>query len=165
MRTAFDFSPLMRSTIGFDRVSRLLDAAARVDEANASYPPYNIEKSGDDKYRITMAVAGFAPDQLDVQVKENVLLITGKAREEQADVQYLHRGIAARAFERRFELADTIKVVKAAFENGLLHVELVREVPEAKKPRQIAIETRAVAPAGQLPAGQLPAPQIEHRAA
>lgn len=155
MRSAFDFSPLMRSTIGFDRVSRLLDAAARVDEAAPAYPPYNIEKAGDDKYRITMAVAGFAPDQLDVTVNENVLVIAGKGRDDKADVQYLHRGIAARAFERRFELADTIKVVNASFENGLLHVDLVREVPEAKKPRQIAIET------GAVPAG----PQIEHQAA
>ncbi|RJF89051.1 heat-shock protein [Oleomonas cavernae] len=155
MRTAFDFSPLMRSTIGFDRVSRLLDAAARVDEAAFSYPPYNIEKSGDDRYRITMAVAGFAPEQLEVTVKENVLYITAKGREDKAETQYLHRGIAARAFERRFELADTIKVVNASFENGLLHVDLVREVPEAKKPRQITIETRA------NPA----APQIEHQAA
>ncbi|MFA5119552.1 Hsp20 family protein [Zavarzinia sp.] len=154
MRTAFDFSPLMRSTIGFDRVSRLLDAAARTDEATGGYPPYNIEKSGNDRYRITMAVAGFAPEQLDVTVKENVLVIAGKAREEKEGVEYLHRGIAARAFERRFELADTIKVVNAAFENGLLHVELVREVPEAKKPRQISIETRA----------QAQAPQIEHAA-
>jgi molecular chaperone IbpA len=155
MRTAFDFTPLMRSTIGFDRVSRLIDAAARVDETAFSYPPYNIEKSGDDRYRITMAVAGFAPEQLDVTVKENVLYITAKGREDKAETQYLHRGIAARAFERRFELADTIKVVNASFENGLLHVDLVREVPEAKKPRQISIETR-VAPA---------APQIEHQAA
>ncbi|MCF4165274.1 Hsp20 family protein [Zavarzinia compransoris] len=155
MRSAFDFSPLMRSTIGFDRVSRLLDAAARVDEAATSYPPYNIEKAGEDKYRITMAVAGFAPDQLDVTVNENVLVIAGKGREDKAEVQYLHRGIAARAFERRFELADTIKVVNASFENGLLHVDLVREVPEAKKPRQIAIET------GAAVAG----PRIEHQAA
>lgn len=153
MRSAFDFSPLMRSTIGFDRVSRLLDSAARMDEAANSYPPYNIEKSGEDQYRITMAVAGFAPEALDVTVTENMLVITGKAREDKAGVEYLHRGIAARAFERRFELADTIKVVNASFENGLLHIELAREVPEAKKPRQIAIETRAVA------AG----PQIEHQ--
>ena len=145
MRSAFDFSPLMRSTIGFDRVSRLLDAAARVDEATASYPPYNIEKAGVDKYRITMAVAGFAPEQLDVTVKENVLVIAGKAREEKGEVQFLHRGIAARAFERRFELADTIKVVNASFENGLLHVDLVREMPEAKKPRQIEIQTPVAA--------------------
>ena len=153
MRSAFDFSPLMRSTIGFDRVSRLLDSAARMDEAANSYPPYNIEKAGEDRYRISMAVAGFAPDTLTVTVNENMLVIAGKAREDKAGVEYLHRGIAARAFERRFELADTIKVVNASFENGLLHIELVREVPEAKKPRQIAIETRAVAVG----------PQIEHQ--
>jgi len=154
MRSAFDFSPLMRSTIGFDRVSRLLDSAARMDEAANSYPPYNIEKAGEDRYRISMAVAGFAPDTLTVTVNENMLVIAGKAREDKAGVEYLHRGIAARAFERRFELADTIKVVNASFENGLLHIELVREVPEAKKPRQISIETRA----------QAQAPQIEHAA-
>lgn len=155
MRSAFDFSPLMRSTIGFDRVSRLLDAATRVDEATASYPPYNIEKAGDDRYRITMAVAGFAPEALAVTVNENMLVIAGKSRDEKTGVEYLHRGIAARAFERRFELADTIKVVNASFENGLLHVDLVREVPEAKKPRQIAIETQA----------PVAGPQIEHQAA
>lgn len=154
MRSAFDLSPLMRSTIGFDRAFRLLDAASRADDGSLNYPPYNIEKSGENTYRISMAVAGFAPEQLDVTVKENVLFVVGKPREDVSEVQYLHRGIAARAFERRFELADTIKVTGARFENGLLHVDLVREVPEAKKPRQIAIDA--------VPA---PAPQIEHQAA
>ncbi len=153
MRSAFDLSPLMRSTIGFDRAFRLLDAATRADEGALSYPPYNIEKSGENTYRISMAVAGFAPEQLDVTVKENVLVIVGKGRDDAAGTHYLHRGIAARAFERRFELADTIKVVGARFENGLLHVDLVREVPEAKKPRQIAIEAAE------------PAAQLEHQAA
>ncbi|WP_439815300.1 Hsp20 family protein [Zavarzinia sp. CC-PAN008] len=140
MRT-FDFSPLLRSTIGFDRVNRLLDAATRLDEQGVSYPPYNIEKSGENDYRITMAVAGFAPQDLDISVKENVLVISGKGREEREGSTYLHRGIAARGFERRFELADTIKVVGANIEHGLLHVSLVREIPEAKKPRQITIES------------------------
>lgn len=153
MRSAFDLSPLMRSTIGFDRAFRLLDAATRAEEGALNYPPYNIEKSGENTYRISMAVAGFAPEQLEATVKENVLYIVGKAREESAETQYLHRGIAARAFERRFELADTIKVVGASFENGLLHVDLVREVPEAKKPRQIAIEAVKSAP------------RLEHQAA
>lgn len=137
---AYDFSPLMRSTIGFDRLNRLMDFAAQVD-ANPGYPPYNIEKLGEEAYRITMAVAGFAEDELDVTVKENTLTITGQAKEEpgEQEVQYLHRGIARRAFERRFELADTIKVAGAALENGLLVVSLQRVIPEEKRPRTIQI--------------------------
>jgi molecular chaperone IbpA len=136
--TTLDFSPLFRSTIGFDRLSRLVDAAARSDSA-AGYPPYNIEVTGEDAYRLSMAVAGFAPSDLDVQVQENALIVTGKAQAEEDATRYLHRGIARRAFERRFQLADTIKVVGASFDNGMLHVELVREVPEAMKPRTIKI--------------------------
>jgi molecular chaperone IbpA len=136
--TTLDFSPLFRSTIGFDRLSRLVDSAARADSAS-TYPPYNIEKTGEDSYRLSMAVAGFAPSDLDVQVQENGLLITGKAQPETDASRYLHRGIARRAFERRFQLADTIKVVGASFDNGMLHVELVREIPEAMKPRTIKI--------------------------
>lgn len=139
---AFDIAPLLRSSIGFDNVNRLFDFASRLDEASLSYPPYNIEKHGEDAYRITMAVAGFRPDELDVTVKENSLTISGKAAEaqaEQAGVAYLHRGIARRAFERRFELADTVKVVGARFADGLLHIDLQREIPEAKKPRQVQI--------------------------
>jgi molecular chaperone IbpA len=132
----FDFSPLFRSTIGFDHLMRLADSAARVD--GASYPPYNIEITGENAYRLTMAVAGFAAEELDLTVKENELLVSGhSAKEEQA--QYLHRGLARRAFERRFQLADHIKVTGAALENGLLHVDLTREVPEAMKPRKIEI--------------------------
>lgn len=133
---ALDFSPLFRSTIGFDRLTRLADVAARGD---VSYPPYNIEKTGEDSYRLTMAVAGFGADDLEIRVHENALYVAGKAAAEDDGTRYLHRGIARRAFERRFQLADTIKVTGAGLDNGLLHVELVREVPEALKPRTIKI--------------------------
>lgn len=137
-----DFSPLMRATVGFDRLVNLLDASARVDEGALSYPPYNIEKTGDDDYRITMAVAGFGEDDLDVTVKENSLVIkAAKAKSEEAkEATYLHRGIATRSFERRFELADHIQVTGARLENGMLSIELTREVPEALKPRSIKID-------------------------
>ena len=135
----FDFSPLFRSTIGFDRLARLVDAATQVDSAAQAYPPYNIEKTGEDSYRLTMAVAGFARDEIDIVVQENTLFVTGKAQNEEENGRYLHRGIARRAFERRFSLADHLKVTGASLDNGLLHVDLVREVPEAMKPRQIAI--------------------------
>jgi molecular chaperone IbpA len=140
----FDFSPLFRSTIGFDRLGNLLDQAL-TDEA-VSYPPYNIEKTGEDAYRITMAVAGFGEDDINLVAQENVLNVSGKAKAANGEgTQYLHRGIAGRAFERRFQLADHIKVVGAQLVNGLLHIDLVREVPEAKRPRTIKIET-GVAP-------------------
>ncbi len=135
----FDFSPLFRSTIGFDRLTRLADAASRADNASAGYPPYNIEKTGEDAYRLTMAVAGFSADELDITVQENSLVVTGKATKEEEEGRYLHRGIARRAFDRRFSLAEHIKVVGASLENGMLHVNLVREVPEAAKPRKIEI--------------------------
>jgi molecular chaperone IbpA len=137
----FDFSPLFRSTIGFDRLTRLVDAATRVDSASLAYPPYNIEKTGEDAYRLTMAVAGFSPAELDITVQENTLLVTGKAQKEDDNGGYLHRGIARRAFERRFSLADHIKVVGASLDNGLLYVDVVHEVPEAAKPRAIKIGT------------------------
>ena len=149
-----DVTPLMRATVGFDRMMNLLDATSRVDESAVSYPPYNIEKTGDDTYRITMAVAGFGEGDLDVTVKENSLVV--KAAKEKAEdgesetpeprVRYLHRGIATRAFERRFELAEHIKVTGANLENGLLSIELAREVPEAKKPRTIKIGAPANQP-------------------
>ncbi|MGE5270462.1 MAG: Hsp20 family protein [Thiohalocapsa sp.] len=135
----FDFSPLFRSTIGFDRLARLVDSATRVDGA-PSYPPYNIEKTGEDSYRLTMAVAGFSQSELDITVHENTLFVTGKAQQDEGNGRYLHRGIARRAFERRFSLADHIKVSGASLDNGLLHVDLVREVPETMKPRQIKID-------------------------
>jgi len=137
----FDFSPLFRSTIGFDRLTRLIDAAARMDNSALAYPPYNIEKTGEDAYRLTMAVAGFSQDEIDVTVHENSLLVTGKAKKEDENGRYLHRGIARRTFERRFSLADHIKVVGASLVNGMLHVDLVHEVPEEAKPRKIAIGT------------------------
>jgi len=143
MRT-FDLSPLFRSTVGFDRLSRLMDAAARVDESALAYPPYNIERTGDDTYRITMAVAGFGEDDLNVVTQDNQLLISGKNGKEEAEKSFLYRGIAGRAFERRFTLADHIRVSGASLVNGLLHVELVREVPEAMKPRQVKITNTSV---------------------
>lgn len=136
--TTFDFSPLFRSTIGFDRLSRLVDQAL-LDEGS-SYPPYNIEKTGEDTYRITMAVAGFGEDDINVVAQENTLTVSGKAKPADEKTEFLYRGIAGRAFERRFQLADHIKVVGAQLVNGLLHIELAREVPEAKRPRTIKIE-------------------------
>jgi molecular chaperone IbpA len=143
---SYDFSPLFRSTVGFDRLARLVDTATRVDEASLSYPPYNIEKLGEDAYRVTMAVAGFGLDEIDVTLNENTLIVTGEAKPGDKPTQYLHQGIARRAFERRFQLADHIKVKGASLTNGLLDIDLVREVPETLKPRKIEIsgrETRA----------------------
>src|ERR1700747_67845 len=138
----FDFSPLFRSTIGFDRLTQLVDAATRVDSASLAYPPYNIEKTDEDAYRLTMAVAGFSPAELDITVQENTLLVTGKgAQKEDENGGYLHRGIARRSFERRFSLADHMKVVGASLDNGMLSVDVVHEVPEAAKPRTIKIGT------------------------
>lgn len=142
----FDFSPLFRSTIGFDRLARLVDSATRVDGSAVSYPPYNIEKTGEESYRLTMAVAGFSQDELDITVHENSLIVSGKAQQEDANGRYLHHGIARRAFERRFSLADHLKVTGASLDNGLLHVDLVREVPEAMKPRQIKIGSEPTRP-------------------
>ena len=140
MRT-FDLSPLYRSTVGFDRMFNLLDSMVGSDGAVPTYPPYNIERTGENAYRVTMAVAGFGQDDLSIESKENVLTVKGekKASEEQKENEFLYRGIASRAFERRFQLADHVEVKGAALENGLLHVELVRNIPEAMKPRTIAI--------------------------
>jgi len=137
----YDFSPLFRSTIGFDRIQQLLDSVPSFDETAASYPPYNIEATGENAYRISMAVAGFGEDDLDIIAKENTLTITGKAQNQDKDTVYLHRGIAGRSFERRFQLADHIKVKGANLANGLLHVDLEREIPEALKPKTIKIES------------------------
>jgi len=140
---SIDLTPLLRATVGFDRMMNMLDASSRLDEGALSYPPYNIEKTGEDDYRIVMAVAGFGEDELEITVKENSLTVTGKKEKpENGDGSYLYRGIATRAFERRFDLADHIRVTGARVENGLLFIELVREVPEAMKPRTIKIETR-----------------------
>jgi len=138
---SFDLSPLFRSTVGFDRVSRLMDAASRIDDNAVAYPPYNIERTGDDTYRISMAVAGFGENDLSLTTKDNQLLISGKLGKEDDSQSFLYRGIAGRAFERRFTLADHIRVNGASLVNGLLHVDLVREVPEAMKPRQVKITT------------------------
>ena len=139
MRT-FDLSPLFSTTVGFDRMARMLDQMS--SEGAPTYPPYNIEKTDEDAYRVSMAVAGFGEDNLALEVKENVLTVSGSLdRQEEETKTFLHRGIASRAFERRFNLADHIKVTGATLENGLLHIDLVREVPEALKPRQIKIAT------------------------
>ena len=135
----YDFSPLFRSTIGFERVKHLLNATLEGNGASASYPPYNIEKTGEDAYRITLAVAGFGKDDLDVTVTDDTLVVKGGAADRDGEATYLHRGIAGRAFERRFGLADHIRVADADLVNGLLNIELVREVPEALKPRRIEI--------------------------
>jgi molecular chaperone IbpA len=134
---SYDLSPLFRSTVGFDRMNRLFDTAFNADVP--SYPPYNIEKVGEDDYRVIMAVAGFGTDDLEIVQKDNALYIKGDAKADREGVTYLHRGIAARALERRFALAEHVNVVGAQVDNGILTVELKREVPEALKPRKIAI--------------------------
>ena len=146
----FDFSPLFRTAVGFDRMSQLADRAMRMDEQASAYPPYNIEKLSEDDYRITMAVAGFTDADLDIIVHEHALIVKAKKEkpagdeQEQANATFLHRGIAMRSFERRFQLADHIHVTDARLENGLLHIDLLREVPEALKPRKIEIGTATV---------------------
>ena len=142
MRT-IDFSPLFRHSVGFERMQRLLDASLRMESSAPSYPPYNIEQMGEDTYRISLAVAGFSEQDLDVTVEENTLVVTGRLAEDAEDKEFLHRGIAGRAFERRFELADHIKVIGGSLINGLLNIDLEREIPEEKKPRKIAIEKKA----------------------
>ena len=138
MRT-FDFAPLLRSSIGFENLNRLVDLATRGE--GEAYPPYNIEKVSEDAYRISMATAGFTRDELDITAQDNVLVITGRAGETDGEKrEFLHRGIGKRAFERRFQLADTIRITGASYADGLLNIELVREVPEHKKPRTISIE-------------------------
>jgi len=141
MRT-IDFSPLFRHSVGFERMQRLLDASTRMESSAPSYPPYNIEQMGEDAYRISLAVAGFGEQDLDVTVEENTLVVTGKLADNPEDKTFLHRGIAGRAFERRFELADHIKVVGGSLVNGLLNIDLDREIPEEKRPRKIVIETK-----------------------
>lgn len=137
---SFDLSPLYRSTVGFDRIFSILDSLGGVDNGAATYPPYNIERTGENAYRITMAVAGFGEADLAIEAKESVLTVKGE-RAEQAEKgrEVLYRGIAGRSFERRFQLADHVEVRGARLENGLLHIDLVRELPEALKPRKIAI--------------------------
>ena len=139
MRTV-DFSPLYRSAVGFDRLAALLDAAASADSASG-YPPYNIERVDENAYRVEIAVAGFRPDELDIQVKENLLTVTGRKAANDEPRTYLHRGLAERNFERRFQLADYVVVTEAALADGLLSISLQRELPEALKPRKIEIGT------------------------
>lgn len=158
MRTAFDFSPLFRSSIGFDRIFNLLESASGV-EAIDNWPPYDITKAGDDSYRITMAVAGFSQDELTVTHEPNLLTVAGQKSGED-NTQYLHHGIAGRAFQRRFGLADHVKVANASLENGLLTIDLKRELPEEMKPRRIAI-----AGASALPKVEAPQAKAEKRAA
>jgi molecular chaperone IbpA len=150
---SFDLNPLYRSTVGFDRMFNLLDSAGGVETSAPTYPPYNIERTGENEYRVTMAVAGFGEDDLSIEAKENTLTVKGekKSETEEKENQFLYRGIAARAFERRFQLADHVEVKGATLENGLLHIDLVREIPEAMKPRTVAIG-KAKAKARQIDA-------------
>lgn len=151
MRT-YDLSPLYRATVGFDRMADLMDRLLTADVADPGYPPYNIEKTDENAYRISVAVAGFADDELSVEVKDSALVVAARKAKDETPRTYLHRGIATRAFERRFHLAEHIRVTGAVHENGMLHIDLTREVPEALKPRRIeigraapsAIEARAV---------------------
>ncbi|MBD8556269.1 Hsp20 family protein [Rhizobium sp. CFBP 8762] len=136
-----DFSPLYRSTVGFDRLFTMLDSLGQPDQAQ-TYPPYNIERTGDNTYRITMAVAGFDQSELSIEAREQTLTVKGEKADDKADeiaTQFLHRGIAKRAFERRFQLADHVEISAASLKNGLLHIDLLRQIPEAAKPRKIAI--------------------------
>ena len=159
MRTEFDFTPLFRSTVGFDRMLDALRTAARVEHLD-NYPPYDIERMGEDEYRVTLAVAGFKQDELTVMAQQNLLVVAGERRERNANGngapadngqrQLLHRGIATRSFERRFELADHVKVVGARLDDGLLTIELKREVPEAMRPRRIEIGSAEATPRFQI---------------
>ena len=139
MRTNFDFTPYRRSTVGFDRLFDMLESNQRTDSADG-YPPFDLRRDGDDSYQITLAVAGFRPDEIEIVAHQNQLTVSGKKNEQGEDGSYLHRGIAARPFERRFQLADFVEVRSAAFEHGLLTIALRREIPEAMKPRKIEID-------------------------
>src|SRR5438552_12161268 len=141
-----DFAPLYRSTVGFDRMFDMLDGVSGCDAGPTAYPPYNIERLGDSEYRITMAVAGFSEDELKVDVKEQMLNVRGEKKAEDKERQFLHRGIAARTFERRFQLADHVEIKGAGLKDGLLHVDLVRNVPERLKARTIAISNGKARP-------------------
>jgi molecular chaperone IbpA len=146
MSTGYDFSPLYRSVIGADRMAALIETAMRTD-VDKSYPPYDVEKTGEDAYRITLAAAGFSPAELEIVVQPNLLVVTGRKAKDEAPRNYLHRGIAARGFERRFELADYVVVKSASHADGVLSIELAREVPEALKPRTIQITAPGARPA------------------
>lgn len=135
----YDFAPLYRATVGFDRIADLMDRVLSTDVPQPGYPPYNIEKTDESAYRISVAVAGFTPEELAVEVKDNALHVSARKDAEDGDRRFLHRGIATRAFERRFALADHVRVTGATHEHGMLHIDLVRETPEALKPRRIEI--------------------------
>ncbi|MCR9158903.1 MAG: Hsp20 family protein [Rhodobacteraceae bacterium] len=135
----YDFAPLYRATVGFDQIADLMDRVLTTEVSQPTYPPYNIEKTADDAYRISIAVAGFSDNDLTVEVKEGALHVSARKVDEDEGRTFLHRGIATRAFQRRFHLADHVRVVGASHENGMLHIDLQREIPEALKPRQIAI--------------------------
>ncbi|SFA86241.1 molecular chaperone IbpA [Poseidonocella pacifica] len=138
MRT-FDLAPLYRATVGFDQIADMMNRALANDVAQPTYPPYNIEKTAEDAYRISLAVAGFSDEDLSVEVKENAIVVSGRKAEDDENRTYLHRGIATRAFERRFTLADHVRIEGASHADGMLHIDMVREVPEALKPRRIEI--------------------------
>ena len=144
MRT-IDFSPIFRHTVGFDRMQRLMNSAMQQDNAANTYPPYNIEQTGENDYSVTLALAGFGEEDVEITTKENTLVVAGKLeREDDNDISYLYRGIAGRAFERRFELADHIKVTNASLANGLLKIELMREIPEEEKLKKISITANVI---------------------
>ena len=145
-----DLTPLYRASIGFDRIADLMDRALSSDIATPTYPPYNIEKTGENAYRISIAVAGFSPDDLTVEMKEGAVIVSGRKAAEDEGRTYLHRGIATRAFERRFALADHVRVNGASHTDGMLHIDLVREVPEALKPRKIEIARNAATEVPQV---------------
>jgi len=136
---SFDLAPLYRATVGFDQIADLMDRVLANDVSQNSYPPYNIEKLGDDAWQITIAVAGFADTELNIELRENALIVSGRKAEEEGERTYLHRGIATRAFERRFHLADHVRVIGAEHVDGMLHIDLERQIPEALKPRRIEI--------------------------
>jgi len=154
---SFDLAPLYRATVGFDQIADLMDRVLASDVGQSSYPPYNIEKTADDAYRISVAVAGFSDADLSVEVRENALIVSARKTETEEDTHrtYLHRGIATRAFERRFHLADHVKVTGASHADGMLHIDLQREIPEALKPRQIEIVRGAATDQDVLDAKQV----------
>ncbi|SIS53713.1 molecular chaperone IbpA [Roseivivax lentus] len=137
---SFDFAPLYRATVGFDQIADMMDRVLTSEGAQPTYPPYNIEKTADDAYRISIAVAGFSENDLSVEVKDHALVVSARKADEEEGRTYLHRGIATRAFERRFQLADHVRVIGASHTDGMLHIDLEREIPEALKPRRIAIQ-------------------------
>jgi molecular chaperone IbpA len=153
--TTFDFSPLFRSTVGFDRLMNMLESAGQWSEAGNGYPPYNIERTGEDRYRVTLAVAGFSDDELAIEVRENSLLVEGRKKDVETAQSFLYRGIAGRSFKRQFQLADHVKVSGAQLHNGLLVIDLLREVPEAMKPRRIEIKSTAPATLEASGTGQI----------